>query len=62
MIWKSSPDAQRVPSPFGERVRVRGFRSHLVRNPSPGSLRDPTFLYGRGEVTVGLASAKSTIQ
>jgi hypothetical protein len=34
----------------------------LVRNPSPGSLRDPTFLYGRGEVTVGLASAKSTIQ
>ena len=62
MIWKSSPDAQRVPSPFGERVRVRGFRSHSVRNPSPGSLRDPTSLMARGEVTVGLASAKSTIQ
>jgi hypothetical protein len=36
-------------SPFGERVGVRGLDFPMVRNPSPGSLRDPTSPYGRGE-------------
>src|SRR3954464_10372614 len=38
-----------LPLPGGERVGVRGIGLSIVRNPSPGSPRDPISPYARGE-------------
>jgi len=38
-----------LPLPLWERVGVRGSGLSIDRNPSPGSLRDPTSPFGRGE-------------
>ncbi len=40
---------RRAPSPIGRGSGVRGYDLSIVRNPSPGSRRDPTSPYGRGE-------------
>src|SRR6476646_921922 len=37
------------PLSLWERAGVRGYGLSIVRNPSPGSLRDPTSPKGRGE-------------
>src|SRR5882672_10475451 len=47
--WRSAP------SPWG-RVGVRGYGLSIVRNPSPGSLRDPTSPNGRGETRLVASS------
>src|SRR3954466_2445540 len=45
--------SRKHPTSTGERVGVRGFRTQLGCNPSPGVLRASTSPYGRGESVCG---------
>src|SRR3954453_15825296 len=64
-MWSRAAHEGGLPLPCGERVGVRGFRTQFACNPSPGSLRDPTSPYGRGESACGtsirLTSAVSAL-
>src|SRR5712664_1402604 len=49
------------PLSLWERVGVRGYSISIGRNPSPGSLRDPTSPHGRGGPCLRRAPNSTTL-